>query len=361
MNDIELKTIAIDGKARLNEVTVNGKQFQTPLFMPVATRGALKSLPFNYLEHTDIILANTYHLFLRPGLDVIQEFDGLHKFIGWNKVILTDSGGFQGWSIPNRFNDDGIEFKNIYDGSKFFMDPKLSMDIQQTLNSDIAMILDSLIDINKEYDEQLNAINTTQQWANIARNYHSNNNQSLFGIVQGGKHKELREKSATDMMTIDFDGYAIGGLAIGETPEERKEIVNFTVEMLPKDKLRYVMGLGDIEGMLELIELGVDIFDCVWPARLARHGKIINKGKFFNLKNCKYKKDTDPLVVGCRCFVCLNFSKAYLRHLLTNEPTSAWFYLTLHNIIQTENILNEVKKSILNSEFDKYKETILNG
>ena len=226
MNDIELKTIAIDGKARLNEVTVNGKQFQTPLFMPVATRGALKSLPFNYLEHTDIILANTYHLFLRPGLDVIQEFDGLHKFIGWNKVILTDSGGFQGWSIPNRFNDDGIEFKNIYDGSKFFMDPKLSMDIQQTLNSDIAMILDSLIDINKEYDEQLNAINTTQQWANIARNYHTNNNQSLFGIVQGGKHKELREKSATDMMTIDFDGYAIGGLAIGETPEERKEIVN---------------------------------------------------------------------------------------------------------------------------------------
>ena len=183
MNDIELKTIAIDGKARLNEVTVNGKQFQTPLFMPVATRGSLKSLPFNYLEHTDIILANTYHLFLRPGLDVIQKFDGLHKFIGWNKVILTDSGGFQGWSIPNRFNDDGIEFKNIYDGSKFFMDPKLSMDIQQSLNSDIAMILDSLIDINKEYDEQLNAINTTQQWAYIARNYHSNNNQSLFGIV----------------------------------------------------------------------------------------------------------------------------------------------------------------------------------
>ena len=200
MNDIELKTIAIDGKARLNEVTVNGKQFQTPLFMPVATRGALKSLPFNYLEHTDIILANTYHLFLRPGLDVIQKFDGLHKFIGWNKVILTDSGGFQGWSIPNRFNDDGIEFKNIYDGSKFFMDPKLSMDIQQTLNSDIAMILDSLIDINKEYDQQLNAINTTQQWANIARNYHTNNNQSLFGIVQGGKHKELREKSGAGIV-----------------------------------------------------------------------------------------------------------------------------------------------------------------
>ena len=361
MNDIELKTVARDGKARLNEVTLNNKQFQTPLFMPVATRGALKSLPFNYLEDTDIILANTYHLYLRPGLEVIKEFGGLHNFIGWNKVILTDSGGFQGWSIPNKFNDDGIEFKNIYDGSKFFMDPTLSMDIQQTLNSDIAMILDSLIDINKEYDEQLNAIQTTKNWALKAREHHSNSNQSLFGIIQGGKHKELREKSATDMLSLDFNGYAIGGLAIGETQQERKEIVDFTVEMLPQDKLRYVMGLGDIEGMLDLIELGVDIFDCVWPARLARHGKIINRGKFFNLKNSKYKKDTDPLVIGCKCFVCSNFSKAYLRHLLANESTSAWFYLTLHNIVQTENILNEVRKSILNSEFDKYKESVLNG
>jgi len=361
MNNIELKTIAKDGRARVNEVTVNGKTFQTPLFMPVATRGALKSLPFNYLESTEIILANTYHLYLRPGLDVIKEFDGLHKFINWNKVILTDSGGFQGWSIPNKFNDEGIEFKNIYDGSKFFMDPILSMDIQQTLNSDIAMILDSLIDINKEYDQQLQAIDTTKKWAQIARDYHTNENQSLFGIVQGGKHKELREKSAIDMLTIDFDGYAIGGLAIGETPTERKDIVSFTVDMLPEDKLRYVMGLGDIEGMLELIELGIDIFDCVWPARLARHGKIINRGKFFNLKNSKFKKDTDPLVVDCFCYVCKNFSKAYLRHLLANESTSAWFYLTLHNIVQTENILTEVKKSILNSEFEKYKETILNG
>ena len=156
------------------------------------------------------------------------------------------------------------------------MDPTLSMVIQQTLNSDIAMILDSLIDINKEYDEQLNAIQTTKNWALKAREHHSNSNQSLFGIVQGGKHKELREKSATDMLSLDFNGYAIGGLAIGETQQERKEIVDFTVEMLPQDKLRYVMGLGDIEGMLDLIELGVDIFDCVWPARLARHGKIIN-------------------------------------------------------------------------------------
>ena len=360
MNDITLKTIAKDGNARVNEVTLNGKSFNTPLFMPVATKGALKSLPFKYLDKSDIILGNTYHLYLRPGLDVIREFNGLHDFIGWDKVILTDSGGFQGWSIPNKFKDEGIEFKNIYDGSKFFMDPKLSMDIQQTLNSDIAMILDSLIDINKDYEDQLKAIETTRKWAHEAREYHSNENQSLFGIVQGGKYKELREKSTNDMISLDFNGYAIGGLAIGETSEERKEIVKFTIDMLPDDKLRYVMGLGDINGMLELIELGVDMFDCVWPARLARHGKIINKGKFFNLKNNKYKVDVEPLVHDCKCFTCLNYSKAYLRHLLVNESTSSWFYLTLHNFVQTENILNEVRESILNSEFDKYKESILN-
>ena len=159
--------------------------------MPVATKGALKSLPFKYLQQTDFILGNTYHLYLRPGLDVIREFNGLHNFIGWNKLILTDSGGFQGWSIPNKFKDDGIQFKNIYDGSKFFMDPKISMDIQQTLNSDIAMILDSLIDIDSGYDAQLKSIDTTKRWARVAREYHSNTNQSLFGIVQGEDIKNL--------------------------------------------------------------------------------------------------------------------------------------------------------------------------
>ena len=361
MNDIDVRTIAVDGKARLNEVTLNGKNFKTPLFMPVATKGSLKSLPFKYLNQTDIVLGNTYHLYLRPGLDVIREFNGIHKFIGWEKVVLTDSGGFQGWSIPNKFKKDGIEFKNIYDGSKFFMDPILSMDIQQTLNSDIAMILDNLINIDENYDSQLQAIGVTNDWAQKAREYHSNSQQSLFGIVQGGKYKELRERSAMDMLSLDFNGYAIGGLAIGETPEERKEIVKYTIDMLPSDKLRYVMGLGDINGMLDLIELGVDMFDCVWPARLARHGKIINKGKFFNLKNNKHRMDSDPLVEGCNCFTCLNYSKAYLRHLLINESTSSWFYLTLHNFVQTENILNEVRESILNSEFDKYKESVLNG
>ncbi len=360
MNNIDIKTLAQDGRARVNEVTINNKTFTTPIFMPVATRGALKSLPLNYLDNTEIILGNTYHLFLRPGLDVISKFNGLHEFINWRKLILTDSGGFQGWSIPNKLRNEGIEFTNVYDGSKFLMTPELSMDIQDVLNSDIAMILDNLVDINDSFESQQNSINVTKKWATIARNYHSNNQQSLFGIVQGGLHKELRQLSAEAMTNLNFDGYAIGGLAIGETAEERKEIVNFTIDLLPKQNLRYVMGLGDINGMLDLIELGVDMFDCVWPARLARHGKIINKGKFFNLKNAKYKSDTNPLVKNCVCFTCNNFSKAYLRHLLINESTSSWFYLSLHNFVQTENILNDVRKSILNSEFEKYKESIVN-
>ena len=360
MNTIEFNNIVTDGEARVNEVSINNKSFNTPIFMPVATRGSIKSLPLTSLKNFPVLLGNTYHLYLRPGLKTIQQFGGLHEFINWNNLILTDSGGFQGWSIPNKQSDEGIEFKNVYDGSKFLMTPKLSMEIQNILNSDIAMILDQLIDTNKERSEQLSAINITNNWAREAREIHKNDNQSLFGIVQGGIHKDLREISANHMIKLNFDGYAIGGLAIGETRIQRKEIVRFVNEILPKNKLRYVMGLGDIKGMIELIDLGVDMFDCVWPARIARHGKIINRGEYFNLKNAKFKNDLDPLVANCSCISCMNFSKSYLRHLLVNEPTSSWYYLTLHNLHQTETIINEVKESILKSDFDNYKKEFLN-
>ena len=240
------------------------------------------------------------------------------------------------------------------------MTPELSMEIQQSLNSDIAMILDHLIDIDSSKELQKNAIDTTNTWARNARNVHQNSTQSLFGIVQGGKYKELREMSAKNMLDLNFNGYAIGGLAIGETPSERREIVSFTTDILPSDKLRYVMGVGDIKSLLDLIELGIDMFDCVWPSRIARHGKIINRAGFFNLKNNKYKDLKEPLVIGCKCYTCLNYSTSYMRHLLINEPTSSWQFLTLHNIFQTENIVNEVRESILNSDFDNYKERLLN-
>ena len=360
MNNINLELLAVDGKARVNKVKINKHEFNTPIFMPVATRGSIKSVNLEQLSDTKIILGNTYHLYLRPGLDIIKDFGGLHEYINWDQLILTDSGGFQGWSIPNSQTDDGILFKNIYDGTKFLMTPELSIHIQETLNSNIAMILDQLIDINASKDMQKQAIINTNIWAKKAREIHNNKNQSLFGIIQGGKYKDLREISTKNMLENDFNGYAIGGLAIGETEKERNEIVSFTTDLLPVDKLRYVMGVGDIKSLINLIELGVDMFDCVWPARIARHGKIINRAKFFNLKNSKYKNIKEPLVQDCNCNTCLNFSTSYMRHLLINEPTSSWQFLTIHNIYQTQNIINEVRESILNSDFDNYKEKLLN-
>ena len=360
MNNINLELLAVDGKARVNKVKINKHEFNTPIFMPVATRGSIKSVNLEELSDTKIILGNTYHLYLRPGLEIIKDFGGLHEYINWDQLILTDSGGFQGWSIPNSQTDDGILFKNIYDGTKFLMTPELSIHIQETLNSNIAMILDQLIDINASKVMQKQAIINTNIWAKKAREIHNNKNQSLFGIIQGGKYKDLREISTKNMLENDFNGYAIGGLAIGETEKERNEIVSFTTDLLPVDKLRYVMGVGDIKSLINLIELGVDMFDCVWPARIARHGKIINRAKYFNLKNSKYKNIKDPLVKDCNCNTCLNFSTSYMRHLLINEPTSSWQFLTIHNIYQTQNIINEVRESILNSDFDNYKEKLLN-
>ena len=271
MSNLTFSILKNDGRARAGVLNINNKQLMTPTFMPVATRGALKSTPHEMLDKTTVLLANTYHLYLRPGANVINELGGLHRFMNWDKLILTDSGGFQGRSLPTKKVTDGIEFKNIYDGSYFLMTPEISIKTQNLLGSDIAMIFDYVVDVDAPHEMQEEAITTTENWANIAKITHKNNNQALFGIVQGGLVQELRQKSALSMTSLNFDGYAIGGLALGETRAERKSIVNFTTDYLPVDKPRYVMGLGDTLGLVDLIEEGIDMFDCVWPARLARH------------------------------------------------------------------------------------------
>ena len=355
------KLISSDKNARAGTLSINNIEVQTPTFMPVATRGAIKSTPHQYLDKTSILLANAYHLHLRPGAQLINDLGGLHNFMNWNKLILTDSGGFQAWSLPTKLLNDGIEFKNVYDGSFFKMTPEESIKTQNLLGSDIAMIFDYLIDYDKSDDEQLKAINLTSQWAEKAKSVHKNNKQELFGIVQGGLNLELRENSAKSMIELDFDGYAIGGLAIGETNSERKKVVEHLNTILPKDKPRYVMGLGDTVGLIDLIDSGVDMFDCVWPARLARHGKLIIRNSYINIKNQKFKNDENPIDVNCKCFTCLNYSKAYLRHLFVNENTTSWLYLTVHNIIQTEQIIEEARESILNSSFESFKKEFING
>jgi len=361
MSNLKFKILGEENKSRTGEISINNKIIKTPGFMPVATRGAIKSTPHTFLENTDVLLANTYHLYLRPGVDVINELGGIHKFMSWDKVILTDSGGFQAWSLPTKIDNEGVVFKNIYDGSSFKMTPEISIKAQNKIGSDIAMVFDCLIDIKDSKEKQINSINLTRDWGSITKSLHKNKNQALFGIVQGGLHKDLRELSTKYMVEQEYDGYALGGLAIGETNIERKNIVKFTSELLPDDKPKYVMGLGDMHGLVDLIEEGIDLFDCVWPARLARHGKLIIKNQYINIKNNKYEKDTSPLDEDCNCYVCKNFSKAYLRHLFVNETTSSWLYLTVHNIIQTENIIQQARDSILNSSFDSFKEEYLNG
>ena len=357
---MKFEIIKTDKKARAGLITLNENKVETPTFMPVATRGTIKSTPHEYLDKTSILLANAYHLHLRPGAEVINNHGGLHKFMNWDKLILTDSGGFQAWSLPTKLYEDGIEFKNVYDGSYFKLTPQDSIKTQNLLGSDIAMIFDCLIGVDKPDKEQKKAIEITKQWATIAKDTHDNPSQNLFGIVQGGLNLDLRAESAESMINLNFDGYAIGGLAIGESQLERKSVVELLSEILPINKPRYVMGLGDTVGLIDLIDSGVDMFDCVWPARLARHGKLIIKNEYINIKNSKYEKDTNPIDENCNCYTCSRFSKAYLRHLYVNENTSSWLYLTVHNIIQTENIIQQARNSILNSSFDSFKKEYLN-
>ena len=357
---MKFEIIKTDKKARAGLITLNENEVETPTFMPVATRGTIKSTPHEYLDKTSILLANAYHLHLRPGAEIINNHGGLHKFMNWDKLILTDSGGFQAWSLPTKLYEDGIEFKNVYDGSYFKLTPQDSIKTQNLLGSDIAMIFDCLIGVDKPDKEQKKAIEITKQWATIAKDTHDNPSQNLFGIVQGGLNLDLRGESAESMINLNFDGYAIGGLAIGESQLERKSVVELLSEILPINKPRYVMGLGDTVGLIDLIDSGVDMFDCVWPARLARHGKLIIKNEYINIKNKKYEKDINPIDEDCNCYTCARFSKAYLRHLYVNENTSSWLYLTVHNIIQTENIIQQARNSILNSSFDSFKKEYLN-
>ena len=360
MQNLRFKTVSTDGKARAGEFIVNNKLVKTPTFMPVATRGAVKGITMDVLSSIDpdVILCNTYHLISRPGTNRIHNNGGLHKYINWDKVILTDSGGFQGWSLGAKRLPEGLLIKSSYDGSELLLTPELAISAQSELGSDIAMILDDLIDPNSSPIQIEDALERTLIWSELALNMHKNKNQSLFGIVQGGVSDIHREYSLNKTIEFNFDGYAIGGLSIGETSSDRNRIVDFCSNSLPKDKPIYVMGLGDINGMLDLISLGVDMFDCVWPTRLARHGKIIDKLDFINLKNNKYEKESVPLVEDCSCITCKNYSRSYLRHLLLNEHVSSWPYLIEHNLHQTKNILDNAREAIILGSFNNYKESL---
>ena len=309
---------------------------ETPIFMPVGTRATVKTLDGADLKalQSQIILGNTYHLNLRPGMETIRAAGGLHAFMGWDLPILTDSGGFQVFSLAKmaKIQEDGVAFQSHIDGAPLFLGPREAMAIQRDLASDIAMVFDDCPPYPAEREQVLGAVERTTRWARECRDQPRAEGQLVFGIVQGGCYERLREQSAREITSIDFDGYAIGGLSVGEPEPEMLRMAELTAPMLPADRPRYAMGLGTPVQLVELVARGVDMFDCVLPTRLARNGTAFTFGGAISLKGAAYREDFGPIEDGCDCFTCQNHTRAYLRHLLNVDEILGLRLLTIHNL-----------------------------
>ncbi len=369
---MNFKLIAQDKncKARAGVFETDHGIIETPRFMPVGTQGTVKAVPQRILKDeikAPIILGNTYHLYLRPGMEVLEEAGGLHKFMNWDNAILTDSGGFQIYSLSElrKLKKDGVEFKSHLDGSKHFFSPEIVIDIERTIGSDIMMVLDECTPYPCDYDYAVNSTQLTSDWAILNKEAFDNSKpkyghkQFLFGIVQGSVYKDLREKSAKDLTKLDFDGYAIGGLAVGEPAEKMYEIVEHTNNFLPENKPRYLMGVGRPENILEAIERGVDMFDCVMPTRNARNAYLFTSNGIVSMKNASYKNDFTPLDQNCNCYTCKNFTKAYLRHLFVSRELLAYELASIHNLTFYLDLTNTAREKIIDGSFIEWKEKII--
>ena len=347
-----------DGKARLGRLHLAHGVVETPIFMPVGTYGAVKSLAPNDLPNAQIILGNTFHLWLRPGLDVIRQFGGLHKFMAWNKPILTDSGGFQVFSLGKlrKITEEGVHFRNPIDGGKLFLSPEKSMEIQSVLNSDIAMIFDECTPYPATYQVARESMELSLRWAERSRMAHDkhNNTNLLFAIVQGGIYPELRQKSLDELMQIGFDGVAIGGLSVGEPKHEMYEMLSVLSEMLPSEKPHYLMGVGTPEDLVYGVAHGIDMFDCVMPTRNARNGWLFTRFGDLKIKNARYKDDMAPLDASCGCYTCQNFSRAYLHHLYKLGEILGARLNTLHNLHYYLTLMTEIREAIRNNTFQDF-------
>lgn len=353
-------------KARLGTIETNYGVVETPMFMPVGTRATVKGLTPEEVKEcgSGVCLANTYHLWIRPGEDIVSYCGGLHKFMNYNGPILTDSGGFQVFSLAKNKNKDiteeGVHFKSHIDGQKLFLTPEKSIEIQNKLDSDIAMSFDECPPASANYEYLKNSVERTLRWAKRGKKVHNNPNQSLFGIVQGGAYEDLRKFSAIETVKMDFDGYSIGGVANdGESKEDMYKAIDYSIPYLPEDKVRYLMGVGEPVDILEGVERGVDIFDCVLPTRIARHGQAFTRVGKINLNNAKYKKDLDPVEIGCDCYCCKNYTKAYIRHLLSVKEVLGGRLLSIHNIRFLIKLTEEIRLAIKEDRFLDYKKDFL--
>lgn len=351
-------------KARLGKIITNYGEYVTPMFMPVGTQATVKTLAPEELVALDagIILSNTYHLWLRPGEDIINKAGGLHQFMNYQGPILTDSGGYQVFSLanPKDINEEGVRFKNHLNGDQLFLTPEKSIQIQNKLDSDIAMSFDECPPASADYTYMKNSIERTLRWAKRGKAIHDNANQCLFGIVQGGYFEDLRKWSAIETVKLDFDGYSIGGVANDDEEKEHMyQAIDYSVPYLPEDKLRYLMGVGEPIDIIEGVIRGVDIFDCVLPTRLARHGHAFTMTGKINLRNAKYKEDFTSVSATCNCYTCKNYTKSYIRHLLVCDETFGARLLSIHNINFLINLTKELREAIQNDTILKYREEFM--
>jgi queuine tRNA-ribosyltransferase len=375
-------------KARRGRLTSAHGEIDTPAFMPVGTQGSVKGVSPRELRelHAQIVLGNTYHLFIRPGLDVIKHFGGLHNFMNWNGPILTDSGGYQIFSLAKlrKITEAGVEFQNHIDGARAFISPEVAMEIQLLLGSDIAMALDECVPYPCEYDYAAQSAEMTTRWAKRCKEWKEENaerptsnvqrpieesincqpstmNSLLFGIVQGGTFEDLRKQSAQAIVDLDFNGYAIGGVSVGEPENEMMRVVEWAEPLLPGNKPRYAMGLGTPPQLLELIARGMDMFDCVLPTRLARNGTAFTATGTINLKNAEFILDKNPIEENCMCDACHQFSRGYIRHLIKSEEILGLRLITLHNLHFYLNLMNQARAEIEKGTFDQFRKAFVAG
>lgn len=354
-------------KARLGKIETNYGIVDTPMFMPVGTRATVKGLTPEQVKEcgAGIVLSNTYHLWLRPGEDIVAKAGGLHKFMNYDGPILTDSGGFQVFSLAKNkakdITEEGVHFKSHIDGKDLFLTPEKSIEIQNKLDSDIAMMFDECPPASASHEYLKNSVERTIRWAERGKAVHKNENQSIFGIVQGGAYQDLRKFSAIETVKLDFDGYSIGGVANdGESKEDMYKAIDYSIPYLPEDKVRYLMGIGDPIDIIEGVIRGVDIFDCVLPTRIARHGQAFTHTGKINLNNAKYMEDFTPVDEECDCYTCKNYTKGYIRHLISTKESLGGSLLSIHNIRFLIRLTEELREAIKEDRVLEYREQFIN-
>lgn len=347
--------------ARLGEIITPHGTFPTPMFMPVGTLATVKSIAPEELDAmgAGIILSNTYHLWLRPGEDIVEEAGGLHKFMNWDKGILTDSGGFQVFSLSDmrKITEEGVHFRNHLNGSKMFLSPEKAINIQNKLGPDIMMSFDECPPFHESHDYVEKSIHRTTRWAERGLKAHANpHKQGLFGIMQGAGYKDLRLQHAKDMISLDFPGYSIGGLSVGETKQEMNTVLDYLAPIMPENKPRYLMGVGSPDALIDGVIRGIDMFDCVLPTRIARNGTCMTNSGRLVVKNAKYERDFRPIDEHCDCYTCRNYTRAYVRHLFKADETFGLRLTSYHNLYFLLNLMKNVRQAIMDDNLLEFKQ-----